>query len=261
MKFSVKHALEIKLGPEDKRVDIREVESAMIPERTETWTPTPHGFFIELVVDKIFDRGLAISETCHLMSHGGLRYVGILDVRSRNYATDHSWVVAAINSNDKSLSASILSGCRIFASNAIAFSAEIALSRRHTKDVRRDLPMIVDKAIEELYSQWNIQDKRLECYRECNIDDKQMHHLVMSAFEGGILSTRDLQRVVKFWRKPKDERFRSRTAWTLYNACLASLKELTVRPLMASTTKLTALFDRLCEFRCIAENIVQPELI
>lgn len=261
MKPLSKESLTIKLNEGARRVDIREVEAAVVPPLTDTWSPVPHGEFITLIVDKIFDRGLAISDTFHSLSHAGLRYFGMLDIRSRNYTTDHSWVVGIVNSNDKSNPATIIAGCRIFASNALAFSSEISMTRRHTKNMDKELPKLVDSCIRELWQQWNRQDERLECYKRCRVDEMMAHHLILKSFESKIISTRDIQRILHLWRKPKSDRFNSRTAWSLFNCFLISLHELKAQSFIAATIKLTHLFDEKCEFNSIASPFIQPDLL
>jgi hypothetical protein len=261
VKLRVKSGLPIKLSGDARRVDLSDLDNALLPEASKTWKPVPHRSFVEAVIDAIFDRNLAIRETLHSLGQSSLRYFGVLDVRSRNHTPDHSWAVALVNENDRTVGPMMFLGCRLFGSNVLAFIDEVDLLALAPEDDLDRIRGIADAAIEKLWSQWGVLDQRLQAYRECTIDDRDMHHITISAFDKGIIATNDIPSILDTWRNPPDHAYESRTLWSCFNAILVAISELKAFDLIASTTKLTKLMDSYCSFKPIETPFVQGSLI
>lgn len=78
----------------------------------------------------------------------GLRFFGVLFLR--NPYTGYEDVLGLRNSHDRSFRVSIGCGSRVFVCDNRAFVAEHQLKRRHTANLKRDLPGIVSELIEPL---------------------------------------------------------------------------------------------------------------
>lgn len=251
----------LRLNAEAREVPWLDVVNSTTPPATDSWTPIPHTELVQSVFDAIFDRNLVIPSAIHSLSHAGLRYFGLLDVRSKSYVTDHSWVVGVFNSHDRRNGAEIMAGVRLFASNVVVFSDEVNFNLRHSKDALKKLPTLVNESVEQLHTQWSVQDKRLEDYKSEHLSDEMASHLIIRALDKKIIHARDIPNVLKMYRKPIHESFGSRTAWSLFNAIATPLQTLRVSALIEASIKLHRMFDSTCKFNSHGERFIQPPLV
>ena len=79
-------------------------------------------------------------------------------------------------------------------------------------------------------------------YRELSVETADS--LILRSYEKGIISTLQLPKVLEEWRHPSFEEFEPRTAWSLFNAFTAVLRDrATTQParFVAQTMRLNAL--------------------
>ena len=80
-------------------------------------------------------------------------------------------VIGLRNSHDKSFPSALALGNRVFVCDNLAFSGEIKLSRKHTKNISRDLPGLVTKAVGRLADLRQFQAKRIEAYKAADLSN------------------------------------------------------------------------------------------
>ena len=68
------------------------------------------------------------------------------------------------NSHDKRFPAGMVLGSTVLVCDNLAFSGEIEISRRHTRYVMHDLPVLIDQAVEQLSIRWKEQDRRISSF-------------------------------------------------------------------------------------------------
>jgi hypothetical protein len=105
-----------------------------------------------------------------------------------------------------------------------SFGGEIKLSRKHTRFIVRDLPLLVGRAVGLLTAKWHQQDVRLNAYKTADVDDCTAHDLIIRSTDVGVCSNRLIPEVLQEWRKPRHEAFEERTVWSLFNAFTEALK-------------------------------------
>jgi hypothetical protein len=71
-------------------------------------------------------------------------------------------------------------------------------------------------------TKWHTQDKRINAYKEAEIQDPTAHDLVIRATDVGVCSNRLIPAVLKEWREPKHPAFEPRTVWSLFNGVYRS---------------------------------------
>ena len=202
-----------------------EVQCTETPRATDTWQPIPHIELIERVEESLTLNHLQIGSMAHSLSHEGLRYFGLIEVRSRELREqDYAYVLGIRNSHDKTFPAGLVAGASVFVCDNLSFSGEIRVTRKHTRFIRRDLVTLVQGSIGKLMTAWQHQDQRIERYKEHDLTDEQVHDIVIRSVDVGVLPNRKLPDLLKEWREPSHEEFSGRDAWSLFNSYTEVLK-------------------------------------
>jgi hypothetical protein len=205
-------------------VERKAVEAVPTPLSTPTWSPLPHIRLVTQVERALRAANLGIVNQAHALSHGGDRYFGLIQVESGRNNRDYSLVLGLRNSHDKRFPAGLVAGAQVFVCDNLSFHGEVELSRKHTRFIGRDLPMLTETAIGQLQESWHSQEKRIDRYMEHVIDDRDAHDLMVRAVDGGVCPVTVLPKVVQEWREPSHEVFRERTVWSLFNGFTEALK-------------------------------------
>ena len=128
------------------------------------------------------------------------------------------------NSYDRSMSVGMAIGANVFICDNLALTGDIAVMKKHTKNVWTALE---DLAISTIYkSQKNYQriledSERMKALPFNDIDAFSMLGIL---FGNDIVSPRQLPVVRDEWLKPSYDVFSARNAWSFYNACTEALK-------------------------------------
>ena len=223
-----------------QRVNRSDLAQAVTPPPTRTWQPVPHLSVLQQVEAALQAVGLETAAQAHSLSHGGNRYFGLLEMAGGS--GDHAWVLGIRNSHDKTFPAGLVAGAQVFVCDNLSFSGEVSFARKHTRYILRDLPSLTATAIGRLMEKWHIQETRIHAYRDCRLNDRQVHDLVIRAVDAGACANQSIPGVLQHWREPAHAVFRERNAWSLFNAFTEALKGNLVR-LPTRTQILHGLFD------------------
>jgi hypothetical protein len=71
---------------------------------------------------------------------------------------------------------------------------------------------------------WHHQDQRIGAYKAKDLPDPSVHDLVIRATDIRTCTPRQIPSILREWRNPRHEEFRSRTLWTLFNSFTEVLK-------------------------------------
>ena len=205
-------------------VDRDAIRSVPTPLSTPTWTPIPHLRLVEQVERALRAAHYEITTQAHALSHGGDRYFGLIQVEGGRSNRDYSLVLGLRNSHDKRFPAGLVVGAQVFVCDNLSFHGEVELSRKHTRFIGRDLPLLTERAIGQLQESWHSQEKRIDRYRQHAIADRDAHDLMVRAVDVGVCPVTVLPKVVEEWREPSHEVFRQRTVWSLFNGFTEALK-------------------------------------
>ncbi len=205
-------------------VERAQVRSVPTPISTPTWTPIPHLRLVEQVERALRAASLEIVNQAHALSHGGDRYFGLIQVETGRSNRDYSLVLGLRNSHDKRFPAGLVAGAQVFVCDNLSFHGEVELSRKHTRNIGRDLPLLTERAIGQLQESWHCQEKRIDRYMGHTLADRDAHDLMVRAVDVGVCPVTVLPRVVQEWREPSHEVFRERTVWSLFNGFTEALK-------------------------------------
>jgi hypothetical protein len=223
-------------------VELDQVAAVNTPRATSTWHPIPHHQLIETVQRTLAATKLTIGTQAHSLTHDGSRYFGLMEIHARKSSDDYCWVLGLRNSHDKTFPAGIVAGASVFICDNLSFSGEVKFARKHTRFINRDLPQLTERAIGLLMDKWHHQDKRIDAYKQSEIQDRDAHDLIVRACDVGVCSNRLIPAVLHEWREPRHEAFSPRTVWSFFNSMTESLKGNLV-DLPKRTERLHALLD------------------
>lgn len=225
------------------------------PLGTSTWLPIPHITLADLTRAALRSRSYDIIQEQHAVTANGERYFGLMQIAPRSVAlsTDYSQVLGLRNSHDKCFPAGFVIGSGVFVCDNLAFSGEEKLARKHTIRILEELPGLIAHKVTRIQLRYEHQEKRLQHYRDTLLTDRDTHHLVIQAWEGGAIGTRQVKPLLKEWREPSHVEFQPRTAWSLFNACTEVLKSSPLLELPARTERLHSIFDRETHSPTVAE--------
>lgn len=205
------------------REEVRAVET---PDATDTWFPIPHRDILHGIEGQLQASGLSIVNEAHVLDKDGNRYFGLLQVQNGEQAKDYSLVVGIRNSHDKAFSAGIVVGSGVFVCDNLAFSGEIKLARKHTRNIGRDLSGLVNRAVGRLGNMRERQALRIDAYKRTELGDLQAHDLIVRSMDSGVISGSAIPKVLREYREPRHAEFREgKTAWRMFNAFTEVLKE------------------------------------
>lgn len=223
-----------------------ELTAVVTPEPTPTWTPIPHVELLDAVTREVTASGLIIQSQSLALSNPsgaviGARFFGLMEIHGNS--GDYGMVIGIRNSHDQRFNAGLCVGSHVFVCSNLAFSAEIVVSRRHTSQIRRDLPRLINDAAGRLGDLRDQQGRRIEAYRNAPLSDVQFHDLAIRALDAGVVPVTKLPKVLSEYREPQHEEFLPRTVWSGFNAFTEALKTSNLYQLPKRTQALHGLCD------------------
>jgi hypothetical protein len=106
----------------------------------------------------------------------------------------------------------------------MALVADHVIRRKHTVNLKRDLPGIIGELIEPLTLQREAQHRTIERYRSTDIPNALADHAILSMYRRGVVNVQRIPDVLEHWEKPGFEEFKERrNAWRLFNAATYTL--------------------------------------
>ena len=219
--------------------------NVVTPEPTETHHPVPHHVLFGMVRDQMAEQGYRVTESQHGITKDGDRYFGVMQLQS-DHLKDWAPVVGLRNSHDKSITAGMCFGTSVFVCDNMAFYGDLfSLSRMHTSKILEDLP----EKIKEGCGKSGQTNKRMELtidhYKATKVSNRLAHHLIVKALDNGAIVSRSLPHVLEEWRNPRHIDFKSRNAWSLFNAFTETMKRAgDIGTHIGRTSRLHRVFDK-----------------
>lgn len=216
------------------------------PARTQSWVPIPHSRLLDGVQTAMERSALRVVSERHGLTSDGNRYFGLLELSNDHDTGDFGLLVGLRNSHDKRFPAGLAVGARVFICDNLSFNSEIVLARKHTVNVERDLPQLIERAVGQLGNHRRTQENRFTAYKQHELADAHAHDLVIQAIDTQVVPVTQVPAVLKEWREPRHVEFRQgKTAWRLFNAFTEVLKG-NLEALPRRTQALHGLMDAAC---------------
>jgi hypothetical protein len=227
-----------------KAVDYDALRQLETPAATPTHVPIPHHRVVDLMRTTLSMYGHEIVGEHHGITEDGARYFGLLSLRSTYGGYEDT--VGLRNSHDRSFPVGIGFGSRVFVCDNLAFLADTVIKRKHTVNLKRDLPGLIGEIIEPLADQRERQTHTFERYKHTMLTDERADHAVLNMYREGIINVQRIPEVLHEWEAPTFEEFQTeRNAWRLFNAATFALTGRVVENPTA-TPKLHAVIDGVC---------------
>jgi hypothetical protein len=230
-----------------QKVEREALAGVKTPRGTETWFPIPHAKLLDGVQKTVEKSGLRVVAEAHALACEGLRYFGLLQLANGSNPADYSLVVGLRNSHDRSIVAGLAVGSGVFVCDNLAFSGDVVIGRKHTRNVERDLPTLIEGAVGRLGELRLHQDSRIAAYKKTEFSDGRAHDLVIQALDSRVVPVTRIPDVLKEWREPRHPEFgKEKNAWRLFNAFTETLKDSSLFNRPVATQALHGLMDTAC---------------
>ena len=158
---------------------------------------------------------------------------------------DYSRIVGARNSSTQHFSAQLGAGNHVTVCSNLMFYASVVVGRKHTRNILRDLPVLMNKGMSRIADEFVNQDRRIEAYKETELTEKDADHIMMEAMRKRAIPSSQLTAWVDEYREPTHEEFESETAWSLQNAFTGVAKRWSFPMMQDRTCRLTGIMDTL----------------
>ncbi len=224
-------------------VDLEAVRILPTPPATETHHPLPHATLVDMVRFSLQYFGHEVVEEHHALTPEGDSYFGLLTLKT-NYG-DFSDAIALRNNHTKKFPAGISFGSRVFVCDNLALSGDTVVSKRHTKNLRHQLPSIIAGIVEPLRLQRERQHEQFARYQALPLQDSQVNDLIMGMYRKGAINVTAIPDVLGAYENPPHD-WGDRNAWRLFNATTYALKG-KVADNPQSTRTVHDLIDGVCE--------------
>lgn len=235
-------------------VSLDQLAAVKTPDNTATWFPIPHIRLLEEVKDALFRTDYRITEESHALSGDQNNFFGLINLESPFH--DRGTTLGLRNSHNQKFPAGIAVGNTVFVCDNLSFSGEINLKRKHTTNILRDLPQVIQNAIGKLNSFELTQNDRFWRYQNTELGVKDVDHAIMSALRAQVIAPSKLPDVMNEFLHPRHPEFAEdgNTVWRLYNSFTEFLKT-SLWNLPRRTMVLHAVLDSFC-----TDTVIEGEL-
>jgi len=215
------------------------------PTGTRTWFPVPHGDVVAETETRLNESGFEIRRAQYSVTGDRMRMFATLDLAS-TVAPGVSLAVGIRNSNDRAFPISFAVGNRVFVCDNLSFSADVVVTRKHTRFGALRFNQALSVAVQQIGEYRQTERERISLMQSHEISDDVANSLILQSFETGILGARSLAEVIAEYRAPRHAEFSPRTVWSLLNAYTETLKPRMARPgeYAAQTIRLQGLLCR-----------------
>jgi hypothetical protein len=218
-----------------------DVENCPTPDATVSHHPIAHAKLLTATEACLADYGFQTMTGTYGMTHEGNRFFGLLDLY--NGDKDFGLTVGVRNSHDKSFTAGLVAGSRVFVCDNLCFSGEIRLARKHTRWINRDLPNLMGRMIGRLGAHFNKQESQIGLYKDHELSEDRARWLIVEGMKRGVYGATQVPKILAEWEDPSHEEFKDPTMWRYFNAVTEVAKGWSTPQIMARTPLLHGICD------------------
>ncbi len=213
------------------------------PPSTATHVPIPHFRVVDLISHALGYYGHTVTEQHFGLTPDGMRFFGVLCLKS-DY-TGYNDMVGLRNSHDRKFPVGVSFGSRTFVCDNLAFSGDHVIKRKHTINLKRDLPGLIGEIIEPLAIQREAQKITYDRYRDTALTDDRADQAIMKMYRNQVIGVQKIADVLSQWENPAHD-WGDKTGWRLFNASTFALTgRVSENP--KATADLHKILDLACE--------------
>jgi hypothetical protein len=221
-----------------------DVLSVVTPPPQGNHYPVGHDRLIKSVIGQLVeDGGYTISNEKHSLGHDGARYFGVFDITRGDDGGEYALAVGVRNSHDKTFSASLVLGTRVFVCDNLAFGGEVKVARKHTRFINRDMDSLISRALGQLGNFRAKSELRINSYKGAELNSRDVHDLLVRAVGAKAIAPQSIIPVLHEYNEPSHEEFAPRNMWSLFNAFTEIYKRTSVDVVRTRSQALHGLFD------------------
>lgn len=199
------------------------VRKVQAPEATKSWHPISHGTLLDMVLQKMGERGLRVEHKEFALADDGNQMFSVFNL-TQDGNKDFTLALGLRNSINKTLPAGLCAGSRVFVCDNLAFSAQVTLGRKHTTNIMRDLPHLVSDALDNLKVFYGDQDVLFQKWKQHTITVERASDVIMRMAEAKNIPSHNMLDVRKEFITPRFKEFEGGTVWGLYNAATTIMR-------------------------------------
>lgn len=219
---------------------LRQLET---PAATATHVPIPHFRVVDLIAHSLAYYGHQVTDQQFGITPDGMRFFGVLCLKS-DY-TGYSDMVGLRNSHDRKFPVGVSFGSRTFVCDNLAFSGDHVIKRKHTLNLKRDLPGLIGEIIEPLAIQREAQKVQFDRFRATALTDDRADAAIMKMYRSQVIGVQKIADVLAQWEEPSHD-WGDKTGWRLFNAATFALTgRVSENP--KATAALHKIIDGTCE--------------
>ena len=228
-------------------VAYEDVKHVVTPAPKNRHYPIAHTDLIDGTRTALANADCTITKETFGLNHEGNDLFALFEIEHEDTNGTYGQVVGLRNSHIQHFAAGMCAGSKVFVCDNLAFSAEIKVSRKHTRFISRDLQGLLSRAVVKLADKWTDQQIRYDAYHDRELTEKEVHDLVIrAAVDYNALPNAQIQHVVNEWREPTHAAFEPRTAWSLFN-CFTEVAKRAPSQIVNRTVTLHNVFDGICQ--------------
>lgn len=225
-------------------VERHELALAPMPAATQSFHPVRHDVAVDMIEDKMNDYGYHFGEQAHaLWREGGARYFGVMQLLGGNENPDFNLMLGIRNSYDMSSSLTLLIGAHVFMCANMSYSAAQVMKRKHTTNIMRDLPALIEAEVAKTAMYAQMQETRFSMYQDVRITDSRADRLMIQMLREGAIQSAKFSKLVTEWYEPEEFDHGPKRAWKLFNGCTEALKGTPTHDLPRRTLALQNILD------------------
>ncbi len=227
------------------------LSGVVLPRTTRSYQPIGHDWLLLLLQTGLHNIGLKFGNEHHGLSHDGMRYFGLIELLTDTQADGYSLLVGIRNSLDKTFAAQLAFGNSVMVCANLSFFGQYMLGRKHTTNIKKDMPMLIERTLEHIPGLQKIQDNRFSAYKETPLSGRNADHLVMDMYRSGAITTSRIGKVIDEWDEPTFDHG-DRTVWRMFNAATQAMKGLNIQTIPHNTMRLQTVCDDAAQFKVAA---------
>jgi hypothetical protein len=202
---------------------------ALIPPRTDTYSPIAHSDFLQVLRNKIEENRMTIVGDMYYTNMNGNKLVGYYHIEDNNVKTDPEFGIQMMmgfkNSYDKSMTAALAAGANVMiCSNGMISGDMVRFTRKHTGTIFEELQLKMNQAVTTMREGFGKLTIEVDLMKDFELTPRQKAEVLgVMYFEKGIVTPNQLSVIKK--EITDSEHFKGNTVWDLYNNITESLKD------------------------------------
>ncbi len=201
----------------------REMFSAPMPAKTESYSPVSHRNVIEAVYEEAEKRGFQIGSEQYWSSKSGMQMTGKVNIVVPGN-DELGMMIGFKNSYDKTIALGFAAGGNVLVCTNGMVTGDITLVRRHTGSIVEEIQSKIITSMEKLEEEFQTIVAQSQRMKSIEISKKDMAELAGRLFiEEELVNTTQLNILKK--EIVASEAFPDETVWSMYNHVTEAFKK------------------------------------